>query len=80
MDRSQIQMAKFVPRDRKKRKARKGKLQDEGMSDTNALEVVPTPVSEKERKKKEMKDNIRAQQPAMSSKKSKRLDKYIVRR
>ncbi|KAL8734556.1 MAG: hypothetical protein Q9166_001456 [cf. Caloplaca sp. 2 TL-2023] len=70
-------MAKFVPRDRKKRRRRTEKSHNEEAPDTNVVEVIPTPASEKEKKKKEIKDSIRAQQPSMSSKKSKRLDKYI---
>lgn len=73
-------MAKFVARDRKKRRRKVDKSQDGGVLDTNVVEVIPTAASEKEKKKREIKDSIRAQQPAMSSKKAKRLDKYIVRR
>ena len=71
-------MAKFVPRDRKKRRRRVDKSRNGGDLDTNAVEVVPITTSEKEKKKKEIKESIRAQQPSMSSKKAKRLDKYIV--
>ncbi|KAL8670280.1 MAG: hypothetical protein Q9168_005164, partial [Polycauliona sp. 1 TL-2023] len=70
-------MAKYVPRDRKKRRRRNDKSQHGGITDTNVVEVIPTAASEKERKKIEIKDSIRAQQPAMSSKKAKRLNKYI---
>ncbi|KAI4267141.1 MAG: hypothetical protein L6R38_008395, partial [Xanthoria sp. 2 TBL-2021] len=70
-------MAKFVARDRKKRRRKVDKSQDGGVLDTNVVEVIPTAASEKEKKKREIKDSIRAQQPAMSSKKAKRLDKYI---
>ncbi|KAL8695768.1 MAG: hypothetical protein Q9201_007964 [Fulgogasparrea decipioides] len=70
-------MAKFTPRDRKQRRRRNGKSRNEEAMDTNAVEVIPITASEKEKKKREMKDAIRAQQPTMSSKKSKRLDKYI---
>ena len=72
-------MAKFVPRDRKKRRRTVDKSRNGGVLDTNVSEVVPTAPSEKEKKKREITDSIRAQQPAMSSKKAKRLDKYIVR-
>ncbi|KAI4137143.1 MAG: hypothetical protein L6R39_007454, partial [Caloplaca ligustica] len=70
-------MAKFVPRDPKSRKRKHRKANNEGTSNTNVVEIMPITTSEKEKKKKEMKDSIRAQQPKMSSKKSKRLDKYI---
>ncbi|KAL8847331.1 MAG: hypothetical protein Q9221_007614 [Calogaya cf. arnoldii] len=70
-------MAKFVRRDRKKRRRTVDKSRNGGVLDTNVSEVVPTAPSEKEKKKREITDSIRAQQPAMSSKKAKRLDKYI---
>lgn len=73
-------MAKFVPRDRKKRRRKADNTQDGGILDTNVVEVIPPVASEREKKKREIKNSIRAQQPAMSSKKAKRLDKYIVRR
>lgn len=73
-------MAKLIPKDRKKRSRKSDKLQDGGVVDTNVVEIIPTPSSEKEKRKREFKDSIRAQQPKMSSKKAKRLDKYIVRR
>lgn len=76
----QLLMVRFVPRDRKKRRRRVENSQNGGDLDTNAVEVIPATTSEKDQKKKEIKDSIRAQQPAMSSKKAKRLDKYIVRR
>ncbi|KAL8782559.1 MAG: hypothetical protein Q9213_005284 [Squamulea squamosa] len=41
------------------------------------MEVIPVATSEKESKKKEITDTLRAQQPAMSSKKAKRLEKYV---
>ncbi|KAL9029057.1 MAG: hypothetical protein Q9196_002665, partial [Gyalolechia fulgens] len=70
-------MAKFVPRDRKARRKRDRRNHNEGALDSNTTEIVPTAISEKEKKKKDIKDSIRAQQPKMSSSKSKRLDKYI---
>lgn len=73
-------MAKFIPKDRKKRRRKIDKPQGGGTVDTNVVEVIPTPSSEKEKRKREVKDSIRAQQPKISSKKAKRLDKYIVRR
>ncbi|KAL8946162.1 MAG: hypothetical protein Q9222_007407 [Ikaeria aurantiellina] len=70
-------MAKFVARDRKQRRKRAGKSHNGVVPDTNVLEVVPTTTSEKEKKKKEMTEAIRAQHPRINSKKSKRLEKYI---
>ncbi|KAL8825408.1 MAG: hypothetical protein Q9170_007800, partial [Blastenia crenularia] len=70
-------MAKFVPRDRKARRKRDRRSHNAGALDTNTTEIMPAASSEKEKKKKEMKDRIRDQQPNMSSKKVKRLDKYI---
>ncbi|KAL9601896.1 MAG: hypothetical protein Q9219_002249 [cf. Caloplaca sp. 3 TL-2023] len=70
-------MAKFIPRDRKSRRKRDRKSRVTEVSDTNAAEILPVTTSEKEKQKKEIKDSIRKQQPKISSKKSKRLDKYI---
>ncbi|KAL8771267.1 MAG: hypothetical protein Q9209_003172 [Squamulea sp. 1 TL-2023] len=70
-------MAIFMPRDRKKRRRRVGKSQNGGSMDTNVAEILPTATSEKEIKKMEIKETLRAQHPAMSSKKAKRLEKYV---
>lgn len=66
-------------RDRKKKRLG-GKSNDSGKGsiDPNALEIIPLPRSEKEKKKKELREQLRAQQPKISSQKQKRLDKYIV--
>lgn len=72
-------MAKFTPRDRKARRKKDRRSRNEEYADTNAAEILPVTTSEKEKQRKEIKDSLRAQQPKMSSKKSKRLDKYIVR-
>lgn len=75
-------MPKFVPRQRK-HKVRERLKKDGGTSvvnnDSNAVEIRPDDNNEKEEKGKRMKDAIHAKQPVMSSKKKKRLDKYIVR-
>lgn len=78
-------MPKFVPRQRK-HKVRK-RLEQDGDSvgvpngnDSNATEIVPPTVTEREEKRQDMKNALRAQQPKVSSKKQKRLDKYIVSR
>ncbi|KAL8662154.1 MAG: hypothetical protein Q9202_004977 [Teloschistes flavicans] len=70
-------MAIYKPRDRKQRRKKHEKSRNETLSDSNMVEIVPGTMSEKEKKKKEMRDSLRAQQPTMSGKKAKRLDKYI---
>lgn len=73
-------MAPFVPRERKHRKrqrAEDGHSAPDG-SNPNALEIVPASAKERDEKKSAMKAALRAQQPKMSSKRQKRLDKYIV--
>ena len=77
-------MPKFVPRQRK-HKVRKSLEQDGGNvgvpvgNDSNVAEIVPTNATEKEKKRQDMRNALWAQQPKVSSKKQKRLDKYIVR-
>ena len=74
-------MPKFVPRQRKHkvraRESQNGISTDVG-GDSNAVEVLPTGRLEKEEKRRQIKEEFRAQQPKMSGKKQKRLDKYIV--
>ena len=78
------QMPKFVPRERKhkvrKRLETNGKSDRNGhlASEPNAVEILSSTSRGKEDRRKAMKDALRAQQPQMSSKKQKRLDKYIV--
>lgn len=84
MLRCKVEMPKFVPRQRK-HKVRKRLEQDGGNvgvsngKNTNAVEILPTTVTEKEKKRQDMKNAFRAQQSKVSSKKQNRLDKYIVR-
>lgn len=83
----------FVPRQRKQKKTVK-KHHDPTNTDpeqaaenapkpdsnSNAEIIIPLTKAEKaEKKKKEMVDGIKADAPKMSSKKAKRLNKYIVR-
>ena len=76
-------MAKFVPRERK-HKVRKSLEQHNGYvkendgagRDSNAMEILPN--HEKDHRKQEIRATLQAQQPKMSAKKQKRLDKYIV--
>lgn len=77
-------MPHFVPRQRK-HKVRK-RLEQDGSNmgvpngnDSNAAEILSITGTEKEKKRQDMKNTLRAQQPKFSSKKQKRLDKYIVR-
>ena len=76
-------MPRFVPRQRK-HKVRKRLEQDGGTvcvptsMDSNAVEILPTSVTEKERKRQDMRNALRVGQPKVSGKKQKRLDKYIV--
>ena len=78
-----MHMAKFVPRQRKhkflerqKDKARRRNI--DGGEDTNVEEVPSASEAQRQAKKQELKDAAKAEQPTMSGKKKKRLDKYIV--
>ena len=73
-------MAPFVPRERKHRKRQKVKREGHAGNDanSNALEILPASIEEKENKKTALRDALRAEQPRISSKRQKRLDKYIV--
>ncbi|PYI00132.1 P-loop containing nucleoside triphosphate hydrolase protein [Aspergillus ellipticus CBS 707.79] len=68
-------MPKFVPRQRKQ-KHRKNEATSAPV-DTNVSELAPVSKSEKEAKRQKLKDDLRAQHTQISSKKQKRLDKYI---
>lgn len=81
-------MAPFVPRQRKRRvldrqRAQKRQNQlakddDDEIKESNTIEILPAEENAKLVKKRELRDAIRREQPAMSGKKKKRLDKYIV--
>ena len=75
-------MAPFVPRERKHKKRRRAQDGDIAPDDSNsnAPVIVPAAAKERSEKKSAMKLALRSQQPKMSSKKQKRLDKYIVSR
>lgn len=72
---------KFVPRERKHRKiarqqdAKRHFAQDD--AESNELEILPKSQNDIETRKRSIRDDLRAAQPKMSSKKQKRLDKYI---
>jgi ATP-dependent RNA helicase DHX37/DHR1 len=76
-------MAKFVPRQRKRRvldrQRREETSQNVEKIDTNATEIVPTSKAEREERRKQLREELKAQQPQskISRKKQKRLDKYI---
>ncbi|KAI9697999.1 MAG: putative ATP-dependent RNA helicase DHR1 [Candelina mexicana] len=73
-------MPRFVPRQRKhkvlQRQQRHG-VPTAPMGDSNAAEILPVSKGEKEEKRRRLREELRAQQPKISSKKQKRLDKYI---
>lgn len=71
-------MPSFKPRDRKHKHRRQDGKAAATPADTNAAEIVPASKAEKEAKRQQLRDQLRDQQPKMSSKKKKRLDKYIV--
>lgn len=70
-------MPKFVPRQRKHKNKQK-ENNPTSQQDTNVTELAPVPKSEKEEKRRKLREELRAQQPKISGKKQKRLDKYIV--
>ncbi|QKX57068.1 uncharacterized protein TRUGW13939_04176 [Talaromyces rugulosus] len=70
-------MPAFKPRDRKHRRRPQDGKAAAIPADTNAAEIVPASKAEKEAKRQQLRDQLRDQQPKMSSKKKKRLDKYI---
>ena len=75
-------MPKFVARQRKhkvlQRQKNQGNRRRNEYSGTNAVEILPEVAAEREKKKVEIRAGLISKQPAMSSKKKKRLDKYIV--
>lgn len=77
-------MPKFVPRERKhkvrQRNERNGDSKDEAVAaaNSNAVEILPSSVSEREQKRQDIKAHLRSQQPRANGRKQKRLDKYIV--
>ncbi|KAI9753028.1 MAG: hypothetical protein M4579_005370 [Chaenotheca gracillima] len=74
-------MPKFVPRQRKHKKLQRSRSSDGVLSqkveNSNVEELVPASRAEKEEKRRRLREELRAQQPKISSKKQKRLDKYI---
>ncbi|PPJ58872.1 hypothetical protein CBER1_04431 [Cercospora berteroae] len=84
---SACKMPKFVPRERKHRKLAKqkeaskknGVAQHEPVDQANAAEIVPVTQVEKDERRRRLREELTAHEPEskISSKKRKRLDKYI---
>lgn len=73
-------MPKFVPRQRKHKVVARQKVapQDDVPAEANAAQILPVEQRERDEKRRAMKDElVRETQSKMSSKKKKRLDKYI---
>ncbi|PGH17235.1 hypothetical protein AJ80_04877 [Polytolypa hystricis UAMH7299] len=70
-------MPKFVPRQRKHKGRDRDKKAAAQPEDSNAVEIQPVSKTEREEKRQKLREELRAQQPKISSKKQKRLDKYI---
>jgi len=69
-------MKKFVPRQRKQKHRRQ---ENPASVDTNVAELAPLSKDEKEARRQKLREELRDQHSNVSSKKQKRLDKYIVR-
>ncbi|SMR46670.1 unnamed protein product [Zymoseptoria tritici ST99CH_3D1] len=72
-------MAPFVPRERKHRRLEKQKTHlSQGRDvNTNAESIQPTTQSEKDERRRKLKDELTVPDTKLTSKKKKRLDKYI---
>lgn len=70
-------MPKFVPRQRK-HKHRQREEARAPVVDTNFAEVPASVKIDKEARRRNLREALRSQHPKVSSKKQKRLDKYIV--
>lgn len=70
-------MPKFVPRQRKQ-KHRRREEENKKPVDTNFTEVPASARNDKESRREHLREELRSQHPKVSSKKQKRLDKYIV--
>ncbi|KAJ5570223.1 ATP-dependent RNA helicase DHR1 [Penicillium hispanicum] len=67
-------MPKFTPRQRKQKHRQKGPADP---VDTNVAQLAPVSKDEKETKRQKLREELREQHQTVSSKKQKRLDKYI---
>ncbi|KAI9934070.1 putative ATP-dependent RNA helicase DHR1 [Aspergillus wentii] len=68
-------MPKFKPRQRKQKHRQREATN--APVDTNVTEILPVAKSEKEAKRQDLREELRSQHEKISSKKQKRLDKYI---
>ena len=74
-------MPKFTPRQRKHKVIQRLEHHHstrENGGEQNASGAVPGITTEKDKKRENMKNTLRSQQGSMSSKKQRRLEKYIV--
>lgn len=71
-----VEMPKFTPRQRKQKHRR---TESGAPVDTNVAELAPVSKDEKEARRQKLREELREQHSNVSSKKQKRLDKYIVR-
>jgi ATP-dependent RNA helicase DHX37/DHR1 len=70
-------MPKFVPRQRKHKVRQREAATDSVSTNTNQIQILPQTQSERDEKRRRLKDELRASQEKISVKKQKRLDKYI---
>lgn len=70
-------MPRFVPRQRKHRVLAREQNEKPSHPESNQEQIIPLTQGEKEAKRQKLRDELRAQQPKVSAKKQKRLDKYI---
>jgi ATP-dependent RNA helicase DHX37/DHR1 len=70
-------MPKFVPRQRKHKVRQREAATDNVSANTNPIQLLPQNQSERDEKRRKLKEELRAGQENISGKKQKRLDKYI---
>src|SRR5271156_1831068 len=70
-------MPKFAPRQRKHKVRQREAATDNVSVNTNQIQLLPQNQSERDEKKRKLKEELRASQGKISGKKQKRLDKYI---
>ena len=71
-------MPRFVPRQRKHKVRQREAIQNgETNTSTNQIQILPLSKEAKEEKRRKLKEELRVGQSNISSKKQKRLDKYI---
>ena len=70
-------MPRFVPRQRKHKVLAREKSEKPPQIESNQEQIIPLTQNEKEAKRQKLRDELKAQQPKVSAKKQKRLDKYI---